>query len=462
MTPLILTLSLLLGQQTPQQILDQIGALLKQLSVALGQPTAVTPATGAELTAALKVGGTIQLKAGTTYAGNFVIAKPTTLLGGDPLTTVLAPLDTLSPVLRVEADDVTVRDLQIAPVAPDREWVVVGSSSATSADVQPHRVKLVNLTLRALNGGHRGIALHGSDLTVDQCHILGFWEAGRDSQGIWANNGPGPYTITNNEVEASGENILFGGDDPGIVGVVPSDIVISGNTFRKPETFRALSGSSVKNNVELKNAKRVRIINNVIDGWWHAGQDAPVQFTVRNQGGRCTWCVVDDVVFQGNLVRTSPEGFAVNILGRDSPNVSAQTQTITIDHNLFQHSTKGVQVIDGVVGRLTITNNTFPGITDRMLSLARGGNAKVLTPLVFTRNVLKTGSYGITGDGSTSVGLASLTAYATVQDFTGNVIEMTPERTIALPPGNTILAPGALAALLHPTTFKLLSGTAGY
>lgn len=52
---------------------------------------------------------------------------------------------------------------------------------------------------------------------------------------------------------------------------------------------------------------------------------------------------------------------------------------------------------------------------------------------------------------------------AGVVEFAGNVIEMSDQRTIALPPNQgQVLKAGALAALLDPATFKLLAGGAGY
>src|SRR3954467_8747099 len=80
--------------------------------------------TAAELTAALKTGGRIELAAGT-YAGNFVVTAATTLNG--PVDAVLAPENPPSPTLTVQANDVQVTGLTIRNGAPDRETVVVGS-----------------------------------------------------------------------------------------------------------------------------------------------------------------------------------------------------------------------------------------------------------------------------------------------------------------------------------------------
>lgn len=51
-------------------------------------------------------------------------------------------------------------------------------------------------------------------------------------------NGPGPFVISNNYLEGSGENIIFGGSDPSIPDLVTSDIVNTGNLISKPTRWR--------------------------------------------------------------------------------------------------------------------------------------------------------------------------------------------------------------------------------
>ena len=68
-------------------------------------------------------------------------------------------------------------------------------------------------------------------------------------------------TIENNEIEGASENILIGGADPSIVGLVPTDITIRGNHLFKRLAWRG-AGVGVKNLLELKTGRRVRIENN--------------------------------------------------------------------------------------------------------------------------------------------------------------------------------------------------------
>ena len=78
----------------------------------------------------------------------------------------------------------------------------------------------------------RGIALNSAATTITGSYISDIKAVGQDSQAIAGWNGPGPYTITNNYLEAAGENLMFGGADPAVPGLVPADITIKGNHVR--------------------------------------------------------------------------------------------------------------------------------------------------------------------------------------------------------------------------------------
>ena len=425
--------------------------------------------TAEQLVAALAAGGSYEIAAGL-YVGNFVVDKPTTLVGhGDA---VLRPLDLFEPTLLVLSGEVHVEGLQIENGYADRECVVVGLFDATDAGQQPDGVVLDTLNVIAgSNGGHRGIALHGKNLTVRNCRVTNFWEAGRDSQAIWIHNGPGPYTIEDNYLEASGEVILTGGAEISIPDCVPSDIVIRRNTCFKPDAWRS-NGATVKNSIELKNARRALIEDNRIDGNWCGGQTGiPIVLTVRNQEGQSPWAIVDEVIVRGNETVRCCDAAAVSILGSDDLQSSQQTRSITVEHNLFSDSPSGFLIGNGVADPLVIRNNTMPAVTGTFLKFydtrSDEGPAAVVTPLTFVENIQKTGEYGITGTG-TPCGTSTVDNYTTIVEWTGNVTEMTDQREISMPnPGeNHVLPAGGLAQVLDPATFKLLPGTpygnAGY
>jgi len=285
--------------------------------------------TAAQLTEALAEGEARLLLDPGDYVGNFRIAHPVALTGPGAL---FRAADGALPVLTVSADDVTVRHIQLQPIRPDRDVVQVGSQAATSADAQPHRVRFEDVEVWATpTGGHRGFALHGSDITLERVRVDGFVESGRDSQAVWINNGPGPYSLLDCYLEASGENIMVGGGPVAIPDCVPSDITIRGNTLFKPQAWRQRPGS-VKNSLEIKNGRRVLIENNTIDGCWKDAQGGtPILLTCKPQSTPTDppmpWGVVDDITLRGNIVRRCPDLYAVSILGHYDKGPSQQTSS---------------------------------------------------------------------------------------------------------------------------------------
>ncbi|HZA34746.1 MAG TPA: hypothetical protein VE505_07450, partial [Vicinamibacterales bacterium] len=236
-----------------------------------------------------------------------------------------------------------------------------------------------------------------------------------------------------------------------------SDVEIVGNTLAKPDAWRTMKGT-VKNSLEFKAVRRALVENNVIDGSWKDAQDgSAILLTPRNQYGDTPWVVVEDVTIRGNTLRRTTDGFAVNILGRDNNHPSRQTARVTIERNLFTDARSGIRVSGGVDGHLAVRRNTFPAIAYNWFAFSGTGPQ---TPLTVTGNVTRSGSYGISGDGSTAPGAPSLTL-TTVLAFSDNVIERTAERTIAWPDGNTLLAPGALGTLLDKQ-FRHPKGNIGY
>src|SRR2546428_4796937 len=124
--------------------------------------------------------------------------------------------------------------------------------------------------------------MNGVNNTVVDSYISDFKAVDVDSQAIAGWNGAGPYVVRNNYLEAAAENILFGGADPSIDGLVPSDIRIERNELSKPLSWKG-GNSMVKNLLELKNAKQVVIDSNILENSWAAAQPGyAVVFTPRN------------------------------------------------------------------------------------------------------------------------------------------------------------------------------------
>jgi hypothetical protein len=300
-----------------------------------------------------------------------------------------------------------------------------GSSAQSSLAQVAHDLVVDRLYIHGDpdKGQKRGIALNSASTIVTGSYIADIKLIGQDSQAICGWNGPGPYTITNNYLEAAGENVMFGGSDPVVPNLVPADITVSGNYVTKQVSWRTEKWS-VKNLIELKNARRVQINDNLFENNWEGGQPGfAIVFTVRNQDGKCTWCQVDHVNFERNILRHSAAG--IKILGSDNNHPSQQTQAILIRANLlYDIDSKAwggngyfVAMTDGARD-ITVDHNTVAQVN--ALGLVQIDGPPVLG-FVFTNNLAKGGKYGIAGTGMGS-GNSAIGGYLPGADITRNVM----------------------------------------
>jgi hypothetical protein len=153
---------------------------------------------------------------------------------------------------------------------------------------------------------------------------------------------------------------------------------------------------TVKNLIELKNAKLVLIEGNVIENCWKADQKGyAVLFTPVNLG-LAAWTAVQDVVFQYNTVRHVGAGIQVN--GRDTVKGSEYTSDVRIAHNVFTDvSTRwggpgGWMVVSNGTRDVTVDHNTVDH--DGFIAAA-SGEANV--GFVYTNNLSRHNQWGIYG-----------------------------------------------------------------
>jgi len=298
-----------------------------------------------------------------------------------------------------------------------------------SADAVPHHLIVDRCYVHGdpKIGSRRGIALNARDAAVVDSYISDFKEVGADSQAISGWNGPGPLKIADNYLEAAGENIMFGGADPKIQDLVPSDIEIVRNHLTKPLRWRKGDSSfegvewTVKNLFELKNARRVAINGNLLEYNWPQAQNGfAILFTVRNQDGAAPWSTIEDVTFTNNLVRHVAAG--INMLGRDDNNQSQQAKRIAIRNNLFLDvggswgNGRLFQLLDGVSG-VTIDHNT----AFQTGGIVFGGDHQPHPGFVFQNNVVMLKENGVIGS-SAGEGNDTLKRYFPDAVFRRNVI----------------------------------------
>jgi len=273
------------------------------------------------------------------------------------------------------------------------------------------------------NDLRRGVALNSASSAVIDSYISEVHEVGADSQAIAGWNGPGPFKIIDNYLEAAGENVIFGGGDPAITNLVPSDIEIRGNHMFKPVSWRTAAWT-VKNLFELKNAQRVLIDGNIFEHNWPAAQNGySILFTVRNQDGTAPWSVVQDVTFTHNIVRHVAAG--INILGTDDLNPSQQTKRILIKDNLFDDVNEVTwggfgtvfQIIEGTAD-LTINHNTAFQ-TGEIIRTSGPPN----TGFFYINNLTPHNEYGVAGDNFFGDPMGTLTTYFPGAVFRRNVLQ---------------------------------------
>ena len=528
--------------------------------------TIVVPA-GGDLQAAINSaapGDTILLAAGAEFVGNFVLpvkpgstyivirsATPDAALPGPGtrITPAHAPLlarlrspnDAPAVQTVAGAHHWRLRYLEFAANKGGYTEIIRlgdGSSGQSSLAIVPHHFMLEHLYIHGdpLLGQKRGIAANASHVEIRDSHISEIKAAGQDTQAICAWNSPGPFTIENNYLEAAAENLLFGGSDPYIAGLVADGIVVRRNLFSRPmswmqpvidtpggvtaaaETGGTLAAGTyfyrvtarrgvgqgwigrssvsaevsatvsaagavrlrwapvadvteyrvygrtsgtqsmawtvtgtefvdtgatgtaeavpttvgtmwtVKNLFELKNARNVLVESNIFQNHWkHAQAGYAIVYTPRNSGGTCTWCVVENVTFQRNIVRNVAAG--INILGYDNTDPSAQANNLIFRQNLFYDVRKSLggnawfMIIGDEPRDITIENNTFDSDGTTVVNVYGGTatNPREVLGFSMSNNAARHGSYGM-GGSYFSYGNGILTNYYPGYVFAANYL----------------------------------------
>jgi hypothetical protein len=403
-------------------------------------------------------GDVIELESGAVFTGNFTLPKKTAGRASEWITIRTSAVDSelpppgtrvtpayanrlpklvspnADPVLKTAAGAHHYRFIGVEfTVVADRDIIYdlirLGDSAQTALSDVPHDIIIDRCYIhgQANTNARRGIALNSARTAVIDSYIADIHERGADSQAICGWNGPGPFKIENNYLEAAGENVMFGGADPRIPNLVPSDI-----EFRRNHCFKPLSWNTrdpgyagkhwtAKNLFELKNARRVMIEENIFENNWADGQDGfGILFTVRNQDGKAPWSVVEDVTMRNNIMRRSAGG--INILGRDNIHPSEQTKRIEISNNLF-YDIGGKQL--GSNGRFLQLAGTINVTVDHNTVFHTGNvitaYGKPSEGFVFTNNLMAHNEYGVFGDGMGS-GTKAINKYFPGAVFRKNII----------------------------------------
>src|SRR5438034_1345867 len=198
--------------------------------------------------------------------------------------------------------------------------------------------------------------------------------------------------------------MMFGGEDPGIQDLVPSDIEIRRNYFNKPLVWRGVW--TAKNLLELKLGRRVLIQGNVFE---HSWTDAQVGFAMLvwtvNQNLTALWSVTEDVWIRENIIRHAAGGLDLRQSSGEGPS-NDYTKRVRLDNNVWQDITSATWSSGSNNGRLfqigsgalmhDVQIYTQTGIdVDQMTMEMMGGT---VTNFAFSNNVVGYGLYGFRSD----------------------------------------------------------------
>ena len=287
----------------------------------------------------------------------------------------------------------------------------------------------------------RCVALNSASSAVIDSYLSECHELGSDSQAIAIWNGPGPFKIVNNYLEAAGENIILGGNDPSISGLVPSDVEIRRNHLFKQPSWKGLW--TVKNLLELKNAQRVLVEGNILQNSWTSGQNGlGVAFKSVNQNGSCSWCVTQDVTYRLNLLQNVGAGYNIGA-SPDNAFTTIHARRISITDNVATSINTSAQfdgdgrafLIDGDLRDVVIAHNTTLTETH---ALVFGGAATV--SFTARDNIFGSRVYAVIATGFN--GGPAFSAFAPAGYLLGNVFIADPS--------------------LSSANFGTLTGTGGY
>jgi hypothetical protein len=237
----------------------------------------------------------------------------------------------------------------------------------------------------------------------------------------------GPFKIQDNFLEASGEEILFGG---GPAKFTPADIQVLNNHFWKPWQWMpgnpnfvgAPNGHPfiVKNHLELKNAVRVLVDSNLMENNWGGFSQTGygILLTPRNQptqGGKgayvCPICQVTDVTIRYTRISHAGGGIQMATVedipggGHGAPAVAGERWSIhdVVLDDLSKKYVGGGTAFEMVNGWQknplnTVTINHVTAFPDPAAHMMIFGNPKGNPPmfgLVFTNNLIVTGQYPV-------------------------------------------------------------------
>jgi hypothetical protein len=293
--------------------------------------------------------------------------------------------------------------------------IQLGTTEEKNVSELPHHIEFDRIYVHGdpKYGQRRGIAANGRNIVIKNSYFSGIVREGEESQAIAIWGTDGPVEITNNYLEAGGENIIFGGAGSNLK-LVPTDCIVRDNWMNKLVEWRDKPWV-VKNIYEIKNGRRIKTTNNLLTNNWLMAQDGTaVLFTTRADNGKDT--IIEDIEFSNNVVRGA--GNAINIYGEEG----SGGHHLTIRNNIFDDINSKKWGGNGFFLKttnwdgVTIENNTV--IQDGNIALAYD---KPLKNFIFRNNIVFHNDYGFIGD-STAIGKPTLLKFFPNSVVSNNII----------------------------------------
>ena len=286
--------------------------------------------TAAQLQAAFDtaaLGDEIVLDAGTTYKGNFILKIPSGTTGWVTVRSS-ASASLPPPGTRVALSDAANMAKIMSPNYGDPGTAVYpalsnSGDSTASTDMGVHHYRFIgiefatgltnyNYHVVVLSPPVKGVPFSAAtmphDIIMDRCLFHGndpiatnfpngaamlngsvlfdvangaivdsklynMWGVGTETQALTCGGGPGPRLIQNNEISGGTESFMCGGGLLPYSDRIPTDFTIVHNYFNHPAAWQTSTPivPFVKNLLELKVGKRIRLTDNVFENNWDRG-----------------------------------------------------------------------------------------------------------------------------------------------------------------------------------------------
>lgn len=418
-------------------------------------PGVISVAAGESLQDALDAavpGDIIELEAGATFVGNFVLREK----AGNDWITIRSSAHALLPDGRVSADDAALMPRLLTSGSDPVIRAAFGAHHyrLEGLEITADRPVIENLILFSFNGAYpTSVSGFAHDITIDRSYIHGrgsdqvthgvngpggnitltnseisnIKRVGFDAQSFVAVMGLSGYTIENNFLEATGENIMFGGLGAGRTipdAFNPRDIVIRGNTLSKPNAWKDGHPDyegvdySVKNLLEFKVGKDILVEGNILDNVWSDSQSGVAILITPREAD------IDNVMLRNNVIRHAMSAIVITPADHQASNVIFENNlAYGIRRNLFEIVSPDGKLTENI----TIRNNTAlygddpveDGLGSHMILFADTDAA--VKNLIFQDNVVGGGRYAVKGTGE-NPGITSVLRYADGFDIRGNQV----------------------------------------